>query len=181
MSYESQRLFNGGGSRPGEALSDYCPTGLHVLDCNTHSTSTDIYGAIDGAELLVQGKLMQLEVQYQRTETREDGRPSAGPWHKLETKTGSVAGVIYFDVSNECTAYHRVWCLPVCSDPAYSVVLNPYEKHSTGSPDQGVPTVMGLALQDIGQMSNVFRRVGMFRWTERLLFDGVPVSNLILI
>jgi hypothetical protein len=178
MSYESQRLFNVGGSRPKEALDDYRPTGLRVLDWNPHFTSEDIYGAMSGAELLLRGKILQLGVRRHRTNNCENHRTSTDPWHELETTSGSIAGVIYFDVSNECTGCHQIWCLPVCSDPAYSVVDNPYEKRSTGDVDQGGATVMGLALQKVDEVSNVFRRVGMFRWTNRSLFDGISVSNL---
>jgi hypothetical protein len=181
MSYESQRLSNGGGPRPEEVFDDYRPTGLRVLDCNIHFTSTDIYGAMSEAELLLRGRIMQLEVKYQRTDNCENHRNSADPWHELKTTSGSMAGVIHFDVRNDSAGCHKIWCLPVCSDPVYSVVVNPYEKRSTGDIDQGGTTVMGLALQKIGEVSNVFRRVGMFRWTERSLFDGILVSDLKLI
>ncbi|KAH6643243.1 heterokaryon incompatibility protein-domain-containing protein [Boeremia exigua] len=181
MSYESQRVANCGGSGPEQVLDDYRPTGLRVLDCDTHFTSTDIYGAMSGAELLLRGRIMQLEVKHQCTKDCEDHRTSADPWHELETTSGSIAGVIHFDVSDESAGCHQIWCLPVCCDPAYSVVINPLEKRSTGDIGQGGATVMGLALQKIGEMSNVFQRVGIFRWTEESLFDGITVSDLRLI
>ena len=67
--------------------------------------------------------------------------------------------------------------MPVGSDPFYSVVINPCEKRSSERIDQKVATVMGLTLQKTGDVSNTFRRVGMFCWTERLLFDSISISH----
>ena len=110
---------------------------------------------------MVRGKILQLNVRCQRTNNCEDHRNSMKTWDELETTSGSIAGAIFFDIRRDSTGCYQLWCLPVCSDPAYSVVVNPYRKRSSAG-DQSGATVIGVALQKIDEVGNVFQRVGMF-------------------
>jgi hypothetical protein len=181
MSYESQRLYSSGGPRPEGTPDDYRPMGLHILDCKIQFTSPDVYGAMSKAELLLHGKIAQLSVRKQRTKDCGDVHTSADPWETLETTHGSTAGAIYFDVRDDCIGCTQIWCLPVCSDPSDSVVVNPYTTFSAEAGDQKVATVMGLTLRKANDLSDTFHRVGMFRWMERSFFDSIPISELRLV
>jgi hypothetical protein len=94
MSYESQRLFNGSGLRPKKALDDYRPTGLRVLDCSIHFTSSDVHGSMSEAQLLLREDIMQHEVRYRLTNNCKDCCTSTNLWHELQTDFDSITAVI---------------------------------------------------------------------------------------
>jgi hypothetical protein len=77
--------------------------------------------------------------------------------------------IICFDVESNSTGCCQIWCLLVCSDPSYPVVVNPFEKRLTAEIDQSGATVMSLALR---------RTNTMFPWMKRPLFNSIPVSDL---
>ncbi|KAF3004429.1 hypothetical protein E8E13_010414 [Curvularia kusanoi] len=181
MSYESQRLFNGSESRPEERLADYDPTGLCVLQHHVNPAEKDLYGALSEAELLLRGKVLQVGVKTRNKQGRKNFRTSTDRWKQLEIASGLIAGAICFDVENDSIGCTQVWCLPICSDPFYSAARNPHSGDSFMDIDQEVGTVMGLALQSIDEASSTFRRVGMFRWVDRSLFDGIFISDVKLI
>ena len=94
MSYESQRLFNGGGPRPKKALDDYRPTGLRVLDCSIHFTSSDVHGSMSEAQLLLREDIMQHEVRFRLTSNCKDCCTSTNSWHELQTISDSITAII---------------------------------------------------------------------------------------
>lgn len=181
MTYESQRLYNGGGSRPEETIDDHRSMDLLVREHHTQPISTDFYGTISKAELSLRGKIMRLRIRNQLTKDCQDQSTSTDPFEVLETTSGSTAGVIYFDVRSESLGCTQVWCLPVCSDPSYSVVTAPYKLRSADNINQEVTTCIGLAMQRDKNISGTFQRVGIFRWVDRSLFNSVNVYNFILI
>lgn len=187
VTYESQRLYNGSESRPEDYLADYDPIGVCVLHSDTEPQSDaepakkDPHGALSKAELLLRGKILQIGVKTQNGQDGKDHCAYTAPWEELETASGSIAGAIYFDVESDSIGCIQVWCLPICSDPFYSVARNQCTRDSSKDTDQEVATVMGLALQSICEASSTFRRVGMFRWVDRSLLDGIFMADVKLV
>lgn len=125
MSYESQRLDNSGGPRPGEAISDCGHTDLIVRDTDLHPSGADHDSAISNASLLLCGKMTQLKIRRQSSKDGEDLEVSNKTWKVLETTDDFIAGAIYLDVMNELSNYAQVWCLNVRPEPFWSAVQIP--------------------------------------------------------
>jgi hypothetical protein len=186
MSYESQRLDNSGGPRPGEATSNCGHADLIVRDTNLQPSGADQYSAISKASLLLRGKMTQLKIRSQSSKDGEDLEVSNKTWKVLETTDDFIAGTIYLDVMNELSNYTQVWCLNVRPKPFWSAVQIPYDlyrrqfsKREDIGPEDAM--VMGLAIQQEMNTTRTFRRVGIVRWVKESLFSGITPSYFTLI
>jgi hypothetical protein len=172
MSYESQMLHNTGGDRTEDLPGDFAYEGLlEILDFSVVPSGADVYAEINAASISLRGRLLQVKLRRQSPSDEEDVM-----WDILHTSDGSIAGVCFPDVVDEPVEGVSVWCVGVRPEPAFSLARMP-----SAFTDSGAPIVMGLALQEEPASMNTFRRLGLVRWMNSSFFDGIGVSEFLLV
>jgi hypothetical protein len=175
MSYESQMLYAGGGDRAEDMPSDFAFKGLlEILHSNIVPSGTDVYGSINVGSILLRGSLLKVELRSQSPSDKEHVK-----WHIVYTSEGTMVGVCFADVADEPDVGLRAWCVGV--RPESECSLAPMPHGFTESPDSSDPSVMGLALQKEIGSAHTFRRLGLVRWMKRSYFNGIAVSNFLLV
>lgn len=186
MTYESQRLQNGGGSRLEETPDDCGPTDLIIRSIDLVLSGADQYGSINKASLLLCGKMVALLIRPQPSDAGKNLGTSGQAWTCLETLDGSTAGAMYPDLLEGLSDSTQLWCLSVRPEPFHGDVDVPYElyqrrfctRQDIGPEDN---MTMGLILQQESNVTGTFRRVGLARWVRKSLFSKIEPFDFTLI
>lgn len=91
-----------------------------------------------------------------------------------------VVGAVFPDVLFELQFVEDLFCLSVCTEVEESQKQVPH-KLSGNYSGQARETVMGLALLQENGPTNVFKRVGMFRWVKKSMYKDAKVSEVVLL
>lgn len=178
ISYESQRIPNFGDPRPEESIGSYDYGLLEIVDSELQLASSDQFGAISAASLLLRGCI--LPMQFRHEQCRNESMHGRG-MRALIGEDGSIAGAFYPDIITEARDMKWVYCLSIKGESWFTGGQVPYELYqksfSTDDEFSGENAmVMGLGLIKDTTRPNAYQRVGLTRWVKKAIFSGIVPS-----
>lgn len=178
VSYESQRLNNGGGPRPEETVESYDYGLLEIVDSYIQLCGADKFGAISAGWLHLRGCILPFQFRYEQFRDKSSYDKSM---RALIAVDGSIAGAFYPDIISEVQDLKLVYGLRVKGEPWSSEITAPYELHQKNFSTEDEmcgenAMIMGLALTRDPSKENSYRRVGLIRWVKQTLFSGIAPS-----
>lgn len=180
ISYETQRIEDSGGrieDRAQEKPSD-CDFGdLKVEKMSTLPKHNNIYGAINGADLVLNDAL--LAVIDSNPQFRELEHDISSGRKAILDKDGATVGILYPDAADEIQYAGKLFCLSIRGEAHNSQISRPpglYKREVEAS-----DLVMGLVLEEDLEIEDGYIRIGLARWVKRSLFEDSHPSLVRLI